>query len=320
VERAGRLRCHFRGANGRSHRIVPPGSGSREGIRGRSRRGPIRFRGIEPRCRIPTPGRAESKLPAQRRVARDRQERLVRIDPKPRVPGNRRARNLSRIRQQVGRSKRFRQALLFEACLAHGLSEALQGPSRVRCLREPQADRSAVGTSNEGRIEVDHHVEHGFSLQPVEMREDGMERRGHHKAGGASLVRREDLSIRGGIPFQEPSQRLGLDVDRGRARCPVQHGTHAPVRPQDCVRPVPAFDTLRPDPMDDRGLPLFECLCSKRVRFPPAHYVPGLISVEMEGEGEHPTSPFEGPRLGVEVWKQGISLLDLDQPRLIAGG
>jgi len=88
---------------------------------------------------------------------------LVRIDPKPRVPGNRRARTLSGIRQQVGRSKRFHQALFFEACLAHGLSEALQGPSRVRCLREPQADRSAVGTSNEGRIEVDHRMKvHGF--------------------------------------------------------------------------------------------------------------------------------------------------------------
>jgi len=141
-----------------------------------------------------------------------------------------------------------------------------------------------------------------------------MERWGHDESRGTHVVRRDDLAVGGRIPFQEPCQGLGLDVDGCRAFRPSQDGPHPPIRAQDRVGPVPPLDPVRTDPQDDGRMPFLDSLRPERIRLRPAHNVAGLISMEMKGKGGHRSSRFEGPRFEIQVGERRIARFDRRQP------
>jgi len=131
-----------------------------------------------------------------------------------------------------------------------------------------------------------------------------MERWCHDESRGTRVVRRDDLAVGGRIPFQEPCQGLGLDVDGCRARRPSEDGSHSPIGTQDRVGPVPPLDAVRTDPQDDGRMPFLDSLRPERIRLRQSYNVARLIAMEVKGEGGHRSSRFEGPRFEIQVGEQ----------------
>ena len=235
-------------------------------------------------------GAPERELAAEPDVPRREAEPAAESRRAPRSRGLLLGGELAGIEEEVDPPREVREPLVVDRRAAGGDHVAVHRIRGVRRLREPEPDRSVVA-AEEGRVEVDHRLEQDLPLDPVVVREDRVERRGHHEARGPPPPCSDRPMIRVRVPLEEPREGLGLDVHGRDPGGPLEDRLEAAVRPEHGVRPVLPADPLGPDRHRDRRMALLESRRLQRVRREPPHDVPGLVAMEMERQRRQGLTP-----------------------------